>query len=213
METTTRRETLLADVFLLVGIGVVLGLGYNTLGLQEGAGWGIAWKGVDHFGDFVDDADTVAAVEDEGPGDADAAYPAVSDDPLAPPPVPDQKVPEIPDVGRPVKIELIAVKQLHDAKAALFIDARETWEFEEGHIPGALSLPHEEAITDPARLEQLDSGGLPIVAYCGGGTCEVSLTLANELMLYGHTRIAVYMGGFPEWVGAGYPVEGAEASP
>jgi len=186
---------------------VVLGLGYNTLGLMEGADWGIAWKGVDQFGEFVETGETVAAVEDEPA----TGYVAVSDDPLAPPPLPDRQVPEIPDAGRPVKIELKAVKQLHAADAALFVDARETWEFDEGHIPGALSLPHEEVITDPERLEQIDTGGRPIVAYCGGGTCEVSLTLANELILIGHPRVAVYMGGFPEWVGAGYAVEGSGA--
>jgi rhodanese-related sulfurtransferase len=209
MESTTQRDNLLADLALLVGIGVVLGLGYNTLGLMDGADWGIAWKGVDHFGEFVETGVTVQAVEDE----PEQGYSTVSDDPLAPPALPDRQVPEIPDVGRPVKIELRAVKQLYDAHAALFVDARELWEFDEGHIPGAVSLPAEEAITDPARLEQLDPGGRPIVAYCGGGTCEVSLTLANELVLVGHSRVAVYMGGFPEWVGAGYPVEDAGAQP
>jgi len=211
METATRRETLLADVLLLIGIGVVLGLGYNTLGLQEGAGWGIAWKGVDRFGEFNDREDnTVAAVEDPG----ESAYMAVSDDPLAPPPDVEQPVPEIMDVGRPVKVELKAVKQLYDASAALFVDAREEWEFNEGHIGGAISLPYDISVTDPAKLEQLDSGGRPIVVYCGGGACEVSLKLADEMVnYYGHRRVAVYMGGFPEWVGAGYPIEGVKASP
>lgn len=210
MDSTPKSDSLLPGIALIVTVGIALGLGYNWLGLQEGAGWGIAWKGVDRV-EELNEMPAVEAVEAD-------AVPASSDpynvDPLAIPAAatetPTGPVPEVPDFGRPVPIELEAVKQLHDAKAALFIDAREDWEFAEGRIPGAISLPHEEAITDPALLEQLETGGRPIVTYCGGGTCEVSLALAWELLGVGHSRIAVYMGGYPEWVNAGYPVEGAE---
>ena len=106
----------------------------------------------------------------------------------------------------------IDFKQLHDAGAALFIDAREDWEFAEGHIPGAINLPYEQAITDPAALEKIDQGGKPIVIYCGGGSCEVSISVAWELLGVGKTHIAVYMGGFPEWEEAGFPVEKAKGA-
>ena len=73
-------------------------------------------------------------------------------------------------------------------------------------------MPYEQAITDPARLEQVDQGGKPMVTYCGGGSCEISISVAWELLGVGKTHIAVYMGGFPEWAQAGYPVEKAEGS-
>ncbi len=194
-----KSNSLVTDIALLVGIGVVLGVGYNALGVQGGNDWGIAWKGVpliDTLGDEVKPVET-------------DALPAgnVSDDPLAPVAVPTRAVPVIEDYGRPVEIGLVAVKQLHDADAALFIDAREDWEYAEGHIPGAINLPYEQAITDPALLEKIDQGGKPIVTYCGGGSCEISISVAWELLGVGKTHVAVYMGGFPEWEGAGYPVD------
>jgi rhodanese-related sulfurtransferase len=78
---------------------------------------------------------------------------------------------------------------------------------------GALNLPYERAATDPTALERLDTAGRPIITYCGGGQCEVSLSLAHELLASGFPRVAVYVGGFPEWQDAGKPVatgEGAE---
>ena len=202
-----KSNSLVTDIALLVGIGVVLGVGYNGLGLRGGNDWGIAWKGVDRVEELLNSPEVQAVELDAG------ASPASSDpysvDPLAAP-APDveqQTLPEIPDYGRPVPIGLVAVKQLHDADAVIFIDAREGWEYDEAHIRGAISLPHEEAITDPARLEQLDTGGKPLVTYCGGGSCEISLSLAWELLGVGHAHIAVYTGGFPEWQQAGYPVE------
>jgi len=191
---------------MLMTIGVVLGLAYNALGLREGNGWGIAWKGValtDTLGDEVLPIET---------DEAQAPSPYVSDDPLAPAPAPRRDIPVIEDFGRPVEIGLQAVKQLHDAGAALFVDAREDWEYAEGHIPGAINLPYEQAINDPARLETIEQGGKPIVTYCGGGSCEISITVAWELLGVGKTHIAVYMGGFPEWEQAGYPVEAGDAS-
>ena len=47
-------------------------------------------------------------------------------------------------------------------------------------------------------------------ADCGGGTCELSIKLAEELFFAGHDRVAVYMGGFPEWVEAGYATTSGE---
>jgi rhodanese-related sulfurtransferase len=121
-------------------------------------------------------------------------------------PIPDPDLPEIPAAGRPVQIELGAVKLYVDSSAALVIDARDPFEYEEGHLPGAINVPYETAISDPVLLENLDTGGRPIIAYCGGGDCEVSYSLAIELVALGYERVAVYVGGFPEWQEKGLPV-------
>jgi hypothetical protein len=167
-----KSNSIVTDMALLVAVGVVLGTGYNALGLQAGSDWGIAWKGVALIETLWDE---VQAVDTETPPQGH-----VSDDPLAPAAVPERALPVIEDFGRPVEIGLKAAKQLHDAGAALFIDAREDWEYAEGHIPGAINLPYEQAITDPARLEKIDQGDKPIVTYCGGGSCEISISVAWE---------------------------------
>lgn len=121
------------------------------------------------------------------------------------------ELPYVPDLGRPIQIQLPAVKKFFDAKGALFVDAREPEEFAVARIPGAVNLPFDTAVTDPVRLEKLDTGGRPIIVYCGGGTCEVSKTLAFSLIQAGHSKVLVYMGGFPEWESSGNAVEKGSA--
>jgi rhodanese-related sulfurtransferase len=185
--------------------GLVLGLGYNYLGLQGQADWGISW--------MTDPAkyelETLEFDETAANGAESAGAPVpVSDDPMAPVAgYVDPGIPQIPDLDRPVFIQMPAVKKLFDADAALILDAREPEEFAEGHIPGALNLPFDEVITDPARLETLDPAGRAIVVYCGGGTCEVSQQLGFELIRVGHRKVVVFQGGYPEWQEAGYPTE------
>lgn len=192
------------SVLLIMLSGILLGLAYNYIGLQSRRPWGLDWIGQDRLAQL--------ATMEPVPGDGEPAPSApsyVSDDPLAIPgatPVA-AALPQIPDIGRPVEIYIDAVKQYYDADAAMIVDARDLEEYAEGHIAGAVNLPHDVAATDPARLERFDPGGRPIVTYCGGGNCEVSLNLAYELLSAGHHPVAVYMGGFGEWELAGYPVE------
>ena len=191
-------------VLLIMLGGVVLGLVYNYIGQHSRRPWGLEWIGQDRLAQLA----TMEPVAGDGePAPSPTSY--VSDDPLAIPgaaPVA-AALPQIPDIGRPVEIYIDAVKQYHDADAAMIVDARDVEEYAEGHIAGAVNLPHDVAATDPTRLERFDPGGRPIVTYCGGGTCEVSLSLAYELLSAGHHPVAVYMGGFGEWELAGYPVE------
>lgn len=194
-------------------IGTVLGLVYNHVGLGADKPWGLAWIATDRVEEFSE-LPVIGAAPSAVPvvasDDPLAPPPVVSDDPLAPPPTsaPALSLPEIPDVGRPVPINLDALRQFVEADAAMIIDARDAYEFEEGHIPGAINLPYEQAISDPALLESLDPQGKVMVTYCGGGTCEVSISLADELYYsIGFKPVAVYMGGFPEWVAAGLETE------
>jgi len=197
-EPVERAGSVVVGILTILATGAALGAAYNKVAL------GLPWIAEDR----TKDPARLAAV---------AARPDYSDyatdetDPMAigdRPPASASSLPEIPDLGRPILIELGAAKQFHDARAAVFVDAREVSEYGEGHIAGAISLPYDLAVSDPSRLEQLDTGGRAIITYCGGGGCEMSLQLANELMFMGqHDKVLVYEGGFPEWIEAGYPVE------
>ena len=121
-------------------------------------------------------------------------------------------LPFIPESDQPVRVKLATAKVFFDAGAALFIDARDASEYEEGHIPGAMRMTRDEALGDPDRVKALPVQGRPIVAYCDGGECEASLELAQALVGAGYRKVLVYAGGFPEWVAAGYPVERAGAA-
>jgi rhodanese-related sulfurtransferase len=193
----------LGGAMIIVLCGAALGIVFNWFGLISEHPWGLSWIAEDKMEQFAE-----AQVVGSGWPDESGGYWTDVDDPLAVPAgAPESAgLPEIPDAGRPVQIELGALKKYFDAEAALIIDARDPEDYAASHIAGAINVPYHEAISDPARLQALDTAGRPIITYCGGGTCEVSLTVAEELFFAGHNRIAVYTGGFSEWAEAGYPV-------
>ena len=146
-----------------------------------------------------------------GKGRAAPPGPAISTSPAAPPAAPTSDFPPHPD--RPyVEIAPEQAKLLFDRKA-LFLDARRTSVYREGHIPGARSMSVWEADLDAKLLalsqEALDPKG-PLVAYCSGGDCEDSHQLAERLWSVGFNNVLVYRDGFPDWEKRGWPVERGE---
>jgi rhodanese-related sulfurtransferase len=106
---------------------------------------------------------------------------------------------EIEDVTR--------AKQIFDNGIVLFVDARTRDNYDDGHIPGAVSLPvgqFDELIDtflDQHAIEQ------HLVTYCSGRTCEDSHNLAQLLMDFGYEDVMVFIDGFPGWQAEGYPIE------
>ncbi len=101
---------------------------------------------------------------------------------------------------------------------ALFLDARRTSVFEEGHIAGARSFSVWEAdIDDKVNAlfnERSDPAeqNKPIVIYCSGGACEDSHMLAEKLWGIQFNNVYVYKDGFPDWQKRGGAVK-AGATP
>ncbi len=192
----------------VIVVGVALGVAYNAIGLRSAPAFGLAWIAADRTEDvYVLEDDGVAAA-DSPAGSAEVG----TDDPFAAmmgqavesaPAAAD--LPTIPALPRPIQMQLPVVKRFYDAGAALFLDAREADEYEAGHVPGAIHVPFDTAVTDPALLESLPVEGRPIIVYCGGGACEVSINLAWELIGVGHGPVTYFQGGYPDWVAAGYP--------
>ena len=201
---------LLRGVVVIVLAGAGLGIAQNALMRRAGPPQGLPWIAREVR---LDDLDSVLAAADATASggtvaDGSSAAPVV-DSPFAMAPSAGSatNLPDIPDLGRPLQMQLPVVEQFQAAGGALILDVRDAEEYRQGHIAGAFSLPYDEAITDPERLERVDPAGRPIIVYCGGGTCEISLNMAFALIEAGKNRVLVYMGGFPEWQGAGKPVE------
>ena len=97
--------------------------------------------------------------------------------------------------------------QLH---GALILDARRTAVFAEGHLPGAKCLPvWEDGLA--AKIAALKGDPLlPTLVYCAGGDCQDSHLLAQKLWLAGYRNLRIYTGGYPDWVGRGWPVAKGE---
>ena len=145
-------------------------------------------------------ANPVAAANGPSPG---APAPFEPDLATAFPPHPDKAAVEI----SPDSVEL-----LHRRKA-LFLDARRSSVYAEGHIPGARSFPVWESDID-ARVKALFDEGLdqraPVVIYCSGGNCEDSHMLAQKLYMVGFDNVLIYRDGFPDWQKRRHPVTTGE---
>jgi molybdopterin/thiamine biosynthesis adenylyltransferase/rhodanese-related sulfurtransferase len=87
------------------------------------------------------------------------------------------------------------------AEGVTLVDVRETPEWEEGHVPGALHVPRgflesriEAAVPDRDR---------PVVLYCAGGVR--SALAARQLQELGYTEPISMSGGFQQWKTEGRP--------
>ena len=91
------------------------------------------------------------------------------------------------------------------SKGVLFLDARRSAAFEEGHIAGARPFSVWEADVDDkvnALYEERQDPAeqnKPIVIYCTGGACEDSHMLAQKLWGVQFNNVYVYKDGFPDW--------------
>jgi rhodanese-related sulfurtransferase len=95
-----------------------------------------------------------------------------------------------------------------DLSCLFLIDARPRADYQEGHIPGAVSIPY-----DPIR--QLDENklaelrkvkGMGILVY---GDLEINSgkLLADELASAGLRGVRFLQGGFPAWIEAGRGIQ------
>jgi rhodanese-related sulfurtransferase len=158
-----------------------------------------------------------AAIETVGlnPAAKSPAAPATTTAP-APKPHPPLPTPPVTEFtvhpDKPyIEIAFNDVKALHD-KNALFLDARRTSVYEQGHIPGARTYSVWESDIDEKVNKLFNERGdpaaqaLPLVVYCSGGDCEDSHMLAQKLWGIQFNNVYVYKDGFPDWQQHGAPV-------
>lgn len=118
-----------------------------------------------------------------------------------------ERYPPTPDVPSQ-DIDTAQAKWLWD-QGMLFLDARRTAVYNDGHIPRARSLAVWEGDIDD-KVKALATEGLdtdmPVVIYCSGGECQDSHMLAQKLWGFFFNNIRIYTDGFPGWQQAGHPV-------
>ena len=91
------------------------------------------------------------------------------------------------------------------SKGVLFLDARRTSVYEQGHIPNARPFSVWESDIDDKVRKLFDERSdprdqeKPIVIYCSGGDCEDSHMLAQKLWGIQFNNVYVYKDGFPDW--------------
>ena len=87
-----------------------------------------------------------------------------------------------------------AKEMMESMEEFVILDARSEAEFAEGHIPGAIVIPHDE-ISEKAEEEILDKD-IPIFVYCRSG--RRSKIAAKELLDLGYSEIYEF-GGINDW--------------
>jgi rhodanese-related sulfurtransferase len=110
--------------------------------------------------------------------------------------------------GKPEEIDTVArAREIFDKGDVLFVDARSQDNYEDGHIPQAISLPVGRFDERIESLLDRYSSDQPIMTYCSGRTCEDSHDLAQFLSDAGFTNVRIFIDGFPGWEAEGYPIE------
>lgn len=109
-------------------------------------------------------------------------------------------------------ITVAEARRLIDRRQAQLIDARRADEYEQGHIPGALRLNLEFFRSGEALDRLLEAGFDPeavTIVYCGGGECDESNRVAEELgfLSFPFRDVFVIKAGIAGWAGRGMPVE------
>lgn len=115
---------------------------------------------------------------------------------------------EIPVVAPVVeRVSVQEARELLEVGAATFVDARASAHYVAAHIPGAVSLPADDAES------LLDMQSLPIppqgqvITYCEGGSCEQSEDLGLVLRERDVCQqVRVLDGGWLAWEAAGAPM-------
>ncbi len=97
---------------------------------------------------------------------------------------------------------------------AVFLDARSQFEFEQGHIQGALLLPPREFASQYQDLKPALQGKEAIITYCDGERCPLSHALAEHLRGAGLKNVYVLKNGWTLWQAEKLPVaKGSAAAP
>lgn len=95
------------------------------------------------------------------------------------------------------------VKQLLETnKNIILIDVRETEEWDEGYIPGAIHISKGIIERDIEKI--VTDKNTEIILYCRGGMR--SLIAANNLQKMGYTNLCSMQGGITAWMNAQYEI-------
>jgi rhodanese-related sulfurtransferase len=95
--------------------------------------------------------------------------------------------------------------KLASGRRPILVEALPPRYYLDGHLPGALHLPHDKVRElAPALLADKNAD---VVVYCASDSCQNSHIAARALAALGYANVSVYAGGKKDWVEAGLPLE------
>jgi rhodanese-related sulfurtransferase len=100
-----------------------------------------------------------------------------------------------------VTVEYIKKIVAGNSKTVLIDSRPKKRKYDKGHIPGAISIPDTEFDKQLAMLPEDKS--TPLIFYCGGLKCKLSMKSSKKAMAAGYTSVRYFPTGFPSWKEAG----------
>jgi rhodanese-related sulfurtransferase len=94
-----------------------------------------------------------------------------------------------------ISTEELALKMQQKDENVIYIDVRESYEYEEGHIKGMINMPLSSLDQSYVKLNK----NAEIVLICRSG--NRSMQAANKLKNYGFTNLVNVQGGISNWTG------------
>ena len=86
--------------------------------------------------------------------------------------------------------------------SAVIIDARPDFQYELGHLPGAINIPYDSGnLVELVNKHSLKNQA--IILYCSSAHCNAAEPLAEKLRVLGCEKVRLYPGGWEEWVSGG----------
>ena len=113
------------------------------------------------------------------------------------------KLAKLPEGITEIKTTELA-RLIEDSPALMLYDSRPKTRYDQGHLPGAISLPLPKLEEKQAAALPKDKN-TPLVFYCGGITCPLSPASGAIAKKLGYINIRVYNEGEPEWTKALLP--------
>src|SRR5437899_4798939 len=105
----------------------------------------------------------------------------------------------------------LAAKMRASAWTFTVIDARARVEYDEAHIPGAISVPAPDvAVLLP---KQIKDRRRELIFYCNGPKCTKSQKAARAAIALGYRNVLEYNEGMPGWGKAKMPIAGTPLPP
>jgi rhodanese-related sulfurtransferase len=77
--------------------------------------------------------------------------------------------------------------------------------YDEGHLPGAVNMPHDQV--DQLAATLIPDKDVEVVVYCANLECQNSAIAASRLAELGYTDVREYEEGKKDWTESGLPLE------
>ncbi|MBI9090352.1 MAG: rhodanese-like domain-containing protein [Desulfobacterium sp.] len=110
------------------------------------------------------------------------------------------------DPGREIN-DVDAMAGIMKSQGCTVVDVRVKEVFDQGRLPGAISLPLAEFDEVVGDFFMAHPPEACVVVYCSGRECLDSHRFAERLLEFGYMNVRVFSGGFPDWKAKGLKIE------